>query len=111
MLALGALSTGCLVEMGQYLPQLFPFLIQNLSDPTPEMRSIACWVLSRYCSWIFEDEQVQMDGASDRYFVQLLEALLGIMLDPRPKVRSVGTCCLLFRRKLYGDKLDRICFQ
>ena len=28
MLALGALSTGCLVEMGQYLPQLFPFLIQ-----------------------------------------------------------------------------------
>ena len=29
-----------------------------------------------------------MDGASDRYFVQLLEALLGIMLDPRPKVRD-----------------------
>lgn len=28
MLALGALSTGCLIEMGQYLPQLFPFLIQ-----------------------------------------------------------------------------------
>ena len=28
MLALGALSTGCLAEMGQYLPQLFPFLIQ-----------------------------------------------------------------------------------
>jgi hypothetical protein len=149
------------------------------------MRSIACWVLSRYCSWIFEDEQVvrtpslrlpaclpallpaclpacllaclparlpaylparrpaclptclpaclpmcahvdvdvhvhvhlsicvtsilfflsvilsimtltfdyvpvqQMEGASDRYFVQLLEALLGIMLDPKPKVRLV----------------------
>ena len=28
MLALGALSTGCLIEMGQYLPQLFPFLVQ-----------------------------------------------------------------------------------
>lgn len=32
-----------------------------------------------------------MDGASDRYFVQLLEALLGIMLDPRPKVQTA--CC------------------
>ena len=32
MLALGALSTGCLVEMGQYLPQLFPFLIQVTID-------------------------------------------------------------------------------
>jgi transportin-1 len=91
MLALGALSTGCLVEMGQYLPQLFPFLIQNLADPTPEMSSIACWVLSRYCSWIFEDKQVQMEGASDRYFIQLLEALLGILLDPRPKVQTA--CC------------------
>ena len=28
MLALGALSTGCLIDMGQYLPQLFPFLVQ-----------------------------------------------------------------------------------
>lgn len=32
MLALGALSTGCLIEMGQYLPQLFPFLIQVIHN-------------------------------------------------------------------------------
>jgi hypothetical protein len=28
MLALGALSTGCVDEMAQYIPQLFPFLLQ-----------------------------------------------------------------------------------
>ena len=91
MLALGALSTGCLKEMGQYLPQLFPFLVQNLGEPTPEMRSIACWVLSRYCTWIFDDAQVLSEGSSERYFTQMLEALLQIMLDPRPKVQAA--CC------------------
>ena len=60
MLALGALSTGCLPDMGPYLPQLFPFLVANLAEPVPEMRSIACWVLSRYCTWIFEDDALQV---------------------------------------------------
>jgi len=140
MLALGALSTGCMHDMGPYLPQLFPFLVQNLAEPVPEMRSIACWVLSRYCTWIFEDEALQVrwcgslpteaclpahayccvggpraadqypshprflfsfqeSGAAEPYFVQMLEGLLHIMLDTRPKVQSAccSALCILVR--------------
>jgi hypothetical protein len=43
--------------------------------------------VSRYCAWIFEDEQMS-DGTAQTRFVQLLEGLLHIILDTSPKVRT-----------------------
>lgn len=48
MLALGALSNGCLDAMLPYIPQLFPFFLSSFNDSLPEMRCITCWVASRY---------------------------------------------------------------
>ncbi|CAM9489215.1 unnamed protein product, partial [Discosporangium mesarthrocarpum] len=48
MLALGAASEGCLIGLDQHLPQLFSFLLSQLSEDQPQLRSIACWVLGRF---------------------------------------------------------------
>eukprot|EP01039_Chlorochromonas_danica_P007116 gene7116-7868_t len=81
MLALGALCNGCLDHMLVYIPQLFPFLLQNLLDPLPEMRSITCWVLSNA-------EQ------GSRFYIQSLYAILNTMFDPTPKVQ-IAACSAL----------------
>lgn len=48
MLSLGAASEGCLEGLGPHLPALFSFLIQQQKAETPQLRSIACWVLGRF---------------------------------------------------------------
>jgi hypothetical protein len=53
LLALGALSTGRAgQDMGMFLPQLVPYLLACQTHTIQEVRSIACWVFSRYASWI-----------------------------------------------------------
>lgn len=101
MLALGALSTGCVEAMEVYIPQLFPFWIQNMLDPLPEMRSISCWVLSRYCN-LFEGN-IQEGRV---FYKQALHSLLNTMFDQKPKVQ-VAACsalCLLIENSFYIPK-------
>ena len=52
ILALGAVSEGCMSGMLPHLPQLVSFLISSLSDAKALVRSITCWTLSRYAHWI-----------------------------------------------------------
>jgi transportin-1 len=103
MLALGALSSGCLDDMADYIPQLFPFLIQNMLDSLPEMRSISCWVLSRYCA-LFEEHNGESLGGG--YYEQTLQALLATMFDVKPKVQ-VAACsalCILIENSFYAPQ-------
>jgi hypothetical protein len=99
MLALGALSSGCLDEMAMYIPQLFPFIIANLKNELPEMRSISCWVLSRYCR-LFGDRSVQNTFSEEngiQFFNLTLQEFVNTMFDKKPKVQ-VAACsalCLL----------------
>jgi len=52
ILALGAVSEGCMDGMIPHLPELVPFLINCLSDSKALVRSITCWTLSRYAHWL-----------------------------------------------------------
>ena len=52
ILALGAVSEGCMEGMIPHLPELIPYLIGSLSDAKALVRSITCWTLSRYAHWI-----------------------------------------------------------
>ena len=52
ILALGAVSEGCMAGMQPHLPHLVTFLITSLSDAKALVRSITCWTLSRYAHWI-----------------------------------------------------------
>lgn len=52
ILALGAVSEGCMDGMMHHLNELVPYLIGCLSDAKALVRSITCWTLSRYSHWI-----------------------------------------------------------
>lgn len=115
MLALGALSNGCAAAMMPFIPQLFPFFISNLQDTLPEMRSITCWVLGRYCR-LFAEIYNQEDGdgsvmipreQGQQFYLQTLQALLALMFDDKVKVQ-VATCstlCILIDQSFYIQKL------
>lgn len=102
MLALGALSKGCINEMSLYLPSIFPFFVGHLSDSMPEMRCISCWVLSRYSTWLFEFDNEDDDsydspsgpaGGSElkqQLFVSSLRSLSQAMMDASPKVQAAA---------------------
>jgi len=81
ILALGAIAAGCHDEMSQnYLPQLHPFLIQQIEQESlPQIRCIACWTLSRYSDWTLSNAQV---------FQQTCSSILNLVkTDKNSKVR------------------------
>lgn len=97
LLALGAMANGCQYEMHAHLSGLVPFLLALVADAVPEVRSIACWVLSRYCVWIFQDGDERGDseiGGGFRFLPHLIACLAKSMLDPLPKVQSAASSAL-----------------
>lgn len=75
--------------------------LQNIQASLPEMRSISCWVLSRYCS-LFpslgvppgQSEQQGPSAEGQACYVQTLHALLAAMFDATTKVQ-VAACSAL----------------
>jgi transportin-1 len=55
ILALGAVAEGAYKGLASHLPQLLPYLLKMLVDPKPLVRSITCWTVSRYATWIMID--------------------------------------------------------
>ncbi|TYZ62117.1 hypothetical protein PybrP1_012104 [[Pythium] brassicae (nom. inval.)] len=83
ILALGAIADGCYAGITEHLPHLFPFLLQKLEDPMPLVRSITCWTLSRYASWV-------VDQGDPALLQPLVEAMLKRILDPHKKVQEAA---------------------
>jgi len=100
LLALGAVANGCLDAISDHLPQLFPFLIAQLQEPTPQVRSIACWTLSRYCRWIVNQKD------QDTYLKPLLEALLQRILDRHKKVQEASCSAFSMLEEEAGALLE-----
>ena len=92
ILALGAVAS-CMEGMAEQLPQLFPFLLQQLDDKAgmatnPQLGCTVAWTLSRYGGWVLEQEN---DAA---YLAPLVERLLGAMLDHHKKVQQAACSAL-----------------
>lgn len=83
VLTIGAIAEGSLSGIVPYLPNLIPYLAQHLSDKHPLVRSITCWAISRYNSWIAQKEQ-------DNYFNLVMESLLRCILDNNKKVQQAA---------------------
>lgn len=81
ILVLGAIAEGCLSGLIPHLPDLIDYLIRCLNEKKPLVRSITCWTLSRYSSWIVHSELAQQ-----RFLVPLMSELLKRMLDSNKKV-------------------------
>ncbi|WVN86972.1 uncharacterized protein L203_102147 [Cryptococcus depauperatus CBS 7841] len=86
ILALGAIAEGCIVGLEPHLPQLIPFLLKALEDKKALVRSITCWTLGRYASWIV---QVSPQDKT-QYFIPCMEGLLHMVLDHNKRVQEAG---------------------
>ncbi|CAN0454751.1 unnamed protein product, partial [Ectocarpus sp. 12 AP-2014] len=79
MLSLGAASEGCLEGLGPHLPALFSFLIQQQKAETPQLRSIACWVLGRFMRCVIINCVAW--ESEEHYLVPVLRGLIERLLD------------------------------
>ncbi|KAF8363061.1 imb-2 [Pristionchus pacificus] len=82
VLALGAVAEGCLDGMKPHLDELVPYLLGLLQDRKALVRSITCWTLSRYCTFVV--------GENHPYFHQLLKELLARILDGNKRVQEAA---------------------
>ena len=103
ILALGAVSS-CVQGMDEHLPQLFPFLLQQLDDPAalqacPELGCTVVWTLSRYARWILARE-------NDATFLSpLVERVLRTMLDRNKRVQQAACSALATLEEEGGPRL------
>ena len=87
ILAIGAISTGCWEAISNFLPDLVPHLISQTSHGMPLVRSISCWALSRYSSWIVHFE-------NGKFYKPVLESLVTCMLSTNKKVQEAACSAL-----------------
>jgi transportin-1 len=81
ILVLGAIAEGCSHGLATHLFDLVDYLIKCLKDEIPLVRSITCWTLSRYSTWIVHNEVAQQ-----RFLHALMFELLARILDANKKV-------------------------
>lgn len=99
ILALGAVAWGCGQGMSGHLPGLFPYLLNQLRETCPQLRSIVCWTLSRYASWVVEQNDHQ------KYLVPLIKGLLDAILDHNKKVQQAACSALSSVEEEAGEQL------
>jgi len=85
ILVLGAIAEGCLYGLVPHLSDLVDYLIKCLNDKKPLVRSITCWTLSRYSSWI-----IQNDVPRTKFLIPLMSELLKRILDANKKVQEAA---------------------
>ncbi|CAF2750428.1 unnamed protein product [Rotaria sp. Silwood2] len=85
ILVLGAIAEGCSYGLAPHLPDLVDYLIKCLNDKKPLVRSITCWTLSRYSTWIVHNEVQQ-----NRFLIPLMSELLKRILDANKKVQEAA---------------------
>lgn len=86
VLALGAISVGCMDVVQPNLPDLVPFLITLLSDSQPVVRQITCWCLGRYSAWASH-----LDGSGkQQFFEPMMDGILQRMLDNNKRVQEAA---------------------
>lgn len=56
VLALGAISKGCMQDLDKFVPNVLELLIQLSTDSKPLLRSISCWCLNRFSPWFCREE-------------------------------------------------------
>ncbi|CDH53126.1 transportin-1 isoform 2 [Lichtheimia corymbifera JMRC:FSU:9682] len=81
ILALGAAAEGGMQEIAPHLPELVPYLFTNLNDPKPLVRSITCWTLGRYATWIHQ---------AKHFLEPLIQNLLQRILDNNKRVQEAA---------------------
>jgi len=90
ILCLGALAMGAYNAIIPHFKDLFPFLLKSLEeDQHPLVRSISCWALSRFTSWIVEQGKIDQNVV-----ITYLQKILQKMMDENSKVQEASCSAL-----------------
>ncbi|KAI9028953.1 armadillo-type protein [Phycomyces nitens] len=89
ILALGAAAEGGIIDIAPHLPELVPYLLTNLNDSKPLVRSITCWALGRYANWIVQSAKQNAD-VHKHLFEPLVQLLLQRILDDNKRVQEAA---------------------
>ena len=102
ILALGAVAEGCEDAMSEHLPMLQPYLLHQLMlpDVLPQVKSISCWTLSRYASWMVEQVET---GAQPELIQYICEITAVLMLNRSKKVQVAACSALGVYIEHFGD--------
>lgn len=85
VLAIGAIGVGCLYLMYEHLPRVTHLLTtQTIHHDQPLLRTISCWCLSRYGTWICNTE------GNEAVFRETLKAILTRMGDRSKRVQDAA---------------------
>ncbi|KAI1813544.1 armadillo-type protein [Poronia punctata] len=103
VLALGAVSDGCLGAIEPHLPELVPYLFTLLNDQEPVVRQITCWTLGRYSMWAANLEDLNQRS---RFFEPMMESILTKMLDSNKKVQEAAASAFANLEEKAGKKLE-----
>jgi transportin-1 len=101
ILALGAIAEGCLEALEPHLPQLIPYLISALEDPKALVRSITCWTLGRYSSWVVAVSSQD----KETFFLPTMNSLLQKVLDGNKRVQEAGCSAFATLEEEAGGEL------
>ncbi|KAK1299596.1 Transportin-1 [Acorus calamus] len=87
VLALGAVSEGCINGLYPHLPQIIVILMPLLDDQFPLVRSITCWTLSRFSKYIVQGMDNQK---GHEQFDNILKGLLRKILETNKRVQEAA---------------------
>ncbi|KJE94152.1 importin beta-2 [Capsaspora owczarzaki ATCC 30864] len=104
ILALGAVAEGCQGSMQNALPQLVPFLLASLSDQQPLLiRSISCWTLMRYSSWVADNHAGTPENPN--IFFEVLQGFLHCVNTTARRLQETACSALAAFEDNAGDLL------
>jgi transportin-1 len=104
ILTLGAMAEGCIGHLSDHLPQLMPYFLQSLGDSKvrnlldlprmadmslcvqPLVRSIACWSIGRYSTWLVPEDATPEHKQA--FFVPALEGVSAALVRRKPSDRA-----------------------
>lgn len=109
ILALGAISEGCVEGLMPHLPGMIKMLLPSLQDPRPLVRCISCWSITRYSKWCFQRAVDGQRGELDA----IVAGICASVLDHNRKVQEAACGSVATLAEEGGDLLApylaRIC--
>ena len=111
LLALGAIGHGCMQGLSPHLPSIMQLLVSISKSSKPLLRSISCWTISRFASWI------AFDTHRSTALPSALSVLLSRMMDQNKRVQEAAVSAFvsleeeagLYMEEHLGDILRAVC--
>ena len=101
ILALGAISGGCLLFMGEMMRSVYDYILRIIqTSDNPLLFSISAWMVGQCSEWVF-------DNLSNEEMDNLMSILLTRMLQPQRKVQLASSASVSVLIENGESKMER----